>query len=167
MARYKSLNSSGIENLPKENIVKNYKSMTGKDFKAISKVIIICLNFARVNNQIINAWNCICFITKFVNFKKISQIHFRTFHENLNEAVLTIGEIFTILRKSAKLHLCLYIPENIRRHGVCLGYSTEVFESFNKILRKFMSSTNHKNDDEDGSKYFHEYFRTNVYLANG
>jgi len=56
-----------------------------------------------------------------------------------------IGNNFKKLKKSVKLHLGLFLSLNIKRYGTPLGYSTEVFESINKILRKYIQKTNQHN----------------------
>ena len=58
LCRFRCLYLSGIEYLPAGNIVKNSKSMTGKDFKAIRKVIMICLEYVRVSDRIIVVGDC-------------------------------------------------------------------------------------------------------------
>lgn len=69
------------------------------------------------------------------------------------------------IAKSAKLHLLLHLGENIRRHGMPLGYSTEVFESFNKKMRTYVSQTNQKDYSHDAMIYYYQNFRT-LFIEN-
>ena len=163
---YKQLNTSGIEYLPKQNIIAYVQSMTGKDFKAISKVIYNCLQVVEVSNDMLNSWNRICYITKFVNLKSMSDKIFRNFIDNIKTTISGIGTTFPILSTSVKLHLCLHIENNINRHGIPLGYSTEVFESFNKVLREYISNTNQHNFANDALIKFYQSFRADFISRN-
>ena len=169
MKFYKQLNTSEIPYFPRGNVLINSKSLTGKDFKLISQVIIVCLENSlsdfpgkrNLNQQYLNAWNYICYITKFVNLKYISPSNFEKFESIIEKAVDYIGIIIPKLRNSIKLHLCVHLPENIRRHGPPLGYSTEVFESLNKTMRKFICKTNQKKFCNDALKSHYKNFRAN------
>lgn len=158
------LYSSGIDFLAKGNIVAHVKSMVGKDFKSISKIIILCLEYIEVDQRILNAWNYICMITKFVNLPKHSNADLDEFSEKITKAVTDIGNAFPTLKKSVKLHLCLHLESNIKRHGAPLGYSTEVFESFNHHLRGLIDSTNQIDYTNDAIKYYYQSIRAKLFF---
>ena len=140
--------------------------MVGKDFKALSKVVVMCLKFVGVDRKILNAWNHICYITKFVNSKKLSENDLVKFSELINIGVISIGETFDSLKRSVKLHLCLHLEQNIRRHGVPLNYSTECFESINHVMRNFIWSTNQQQYCNDALGYYYKPKRMKFLLDN-
>lgn len=163
---YNQLNMSGITYLPKGNIIRTIHSMTGKDFKAIAKVMYVCLLNVEDSKIYLNAWNYISYVTKFVNLKNITPKLLDNFENFIKPAVEFIGKTFPTLSTSVKLHLCLHIKDNISRHGTPLGYSTEVFESFNKILRAYISRTNQHNYSNDAISKYYESFRANFIHRN-
>ena len=134
---YRCLYTCGIEYLPRGNITMYVKSLVGKDFKAIAKVILACLQFLNLDEATLVAWKWICWIVHFVNQKSITKEALEDFDSKIVNAVRLIGGNFGgSIAKSVKLHLLLHLGQNIRRHGMPLGYSTEVFESFNKKMIK-------------------------------
>jgi hypothetical protein len=66
-----------------------------------------------------------------------------------------------------KLHLLAHLPEDIRRFGPAIRYSTEVFECFNAIFRLCSIYSNHQAPSRDIAYKFASMDRLKHILSGG
>ncbi|KAF9541558.1 hypothetical protein CPC08DRAFT_803425 [Agrocybe pediades] len=67
----------------------------------------------------------------------------------------------------AKLHLLVHLPEDIRRFGPPIRYSTEVYESFNRVFRLCSIYSNHQSPSRDIAFKFASMDRLKHILSGG
>jgi hypothetical protein len=80
---------------------------------------------------------------------------------------ITVSCSPSILLLKAKFHFLLHLPENIRRFGPAIMFSTERFESFNSVFRECSIHSNRQAPSRDIAHTFAHLDRVKHILSGG
>ncbi|KAL0057492.1 hypothetical protein AAF712_015862 [Marasmius tenuissimus] len=143
-------------------LVKYKKSLIGKQFKVLQQLGVFALQDL-VPSKLMDLWKAAGTLGAYIWFPEIHDME-----QYLEDLTVAIGNFFDIwsqfdpsrILTKVKLHILTHLPEDIRRFGPAVLYSTEVFEGRDisrdlagKERSKHMVSGGWWKDGENGSEY--------------
>ncbi|KAF8493146.1 hypothetical protein JB92DRAFT_3234904 [Gautieria morchelliformis] len=140
-ARLSCLNVSGLDpdltRVPGHTYVQYAGSLVGRDFHTIGQVGIFVL-YDMLAPEIMAAWAAMATLLPRVWVATISDMEAHTsLTLAVNHFLATTARWTPRWFNKPKFHLLLHLPEHVRRYGPAILFATEVFQSFNAIIRSW------------------------------
>ncbi|KAJ3282908.1 hypothetical protein HDU79_009556 [Rhizoclosmatium sp. JEL0117] len=157
-----------VTHLHGHSAVQYVKSMNGKDFRTWVQIAPFALSTV-ITEEELEMWTCLSSLTAYLYCSEIS--NFENYIHNLkgclDQFVLAAAKTkyFPVFVKP-KLHLLCHIIYFIETIGPGRLYATEVFESFNKVIRMCIYHTTRLNPSRDVALQFANYMCLN-HIADG
>lgn len=86
----------------------------------------------------------------------------------INQLLDSLGRLEpAIITVKPKLHILLHLPKSIRRFGPAIGFSTELFESFNGVFRLCSIYSNRQSPSRDIAQKFASMGRVKHLVSGG
>ncbi|XP_052080651.1 uncharacterized protein LOC127718640 [Mytilus californianus] len=132
-----------------ENFVKYHKSSQGKDFRSFVQLAPFTVHHAGFSKEIVKLWCLLSEIVQLSNKMKLLESELTRLGDLQYQFNENIYKQFPETLKKQKIHHNLHTEQQIRLHGVPIGYTTETGESWCGIVKHFQSITNHHNANKD------------------
>ncbi|KAL1674251.1 hypothetical protein EV122DRAFT_282209 [Schizophyllum commune] len=145
--RLSSLNVRGLD--PKitalrgNTLVQYCGSLVGRDFRIVSQTVIFAI-YDVLPAEILDAWAALCAIAPLLcqpgtDDKEVYMLHVQHAIEHFLRLTMKWSPRWS---NKPKFHLLLHIVEHIRLFGPPLLFATEVFESYNAVIRAWSVNSN-------------------------
>ncbi|KAJ3282909.1 hypothetical protein HDU79_009557 [Rhizoclosmatium sp. JEL0117] len=157
-----------VTHLHGHSAVQYVKSMNGKDFRTWVQIAPFALSTV-ITEEELEMWTCLSSLTAYLYCSEISNFenYIHNLKGRLDQFVLAAAKTkyFPVFVKP-KLHLLRHIIYFIETIGPGRLYATEVFESFNKVIRMCIYHTTRLNPSRDVALQFANYMCLN-HIADG
>ncbi|KAI5829413.1 hypothetical protein K523DRAFT_385050 [Schizophyllum commune Tattone D] len=153
-ARLASLDIAGLDEaitaLRGHTFVQYSGSLVGRDFRVLSQIAIFAM-YDMLDNDILEAWAALCALVPLVWMPRIDNLE-----EYLHRLQSAIDHFLNCTAKwtprwfnKPKYHLLLHLVEHIRLFGPSVLFATEVFESYNAVIRAWSIFSNRLSPSRD------------------
>ncbi|KAH9920588.1 uncharacterized protein B0H18DRAFT_936500 [Fomitopsis serialis] len=170
-ARLGSLAQSGL-NIP--NIMADYMcryrgSLIGKHFKTLSQVMSFAI-CGLVEQRLLDAWltlgrlTALIWETEITDMREYTNMLQTTIQDLIDHAAVLSPSLLTLKNK---LHILLHLPAAVERFGPALLFSTERYESFNRIFRLCSIHSNRQAPSRDIATAFANQDRCRHMVTGG
>ncbi|KAH9808583.1 hypothetical protein DFH28DRAFT_1197768 [Melampsora americana] len=159
-ARWQSFDAKGL-NIPPiipETLIKYYKSLVGKEYRIIMQAIPFVL-FEEIGKEKRDFWSALIHLASFIFQNEISDID-----QYLIELQNAVDNLLVCLVGSnarwtnkPKFHMLTHLPHSIKWFGPSCLVATEIFESFNAVLRAASIHSNRQAPGRDIADAFNSY----------
>ncbi|KAH9927295.1 uncharacterized protein B0H18DRAFT_907557, partial [Fomitopsis serialis] len=170
-ARLNSLDQSGLDipNIMADYICRYRGSLIGKHFKTISQVIAFAA-VGLVGQKLQDAWHAIGRLVVLIWETEIHDL--KSYTDELRSVIQDVQDSAAALSPSlltlkSKFHILLHLPEHILRFGPALLFSTERYESFNRIFRLCSIHSNRQAPSRDIAVAFANQDRCRHVMTGG
>ncbi|KAJ3715764.1 hypothetical protein C8R42DRAFT_704476 [Lentinula raphanica] len=138
-ARLSCINVDGLgldSNLPGKTLVDYYGSLTGSNFRKISQVAPFVLKDF-VSKDCFETWVALSKLVPLIWQPKITDLdsYIVTLEREIEQFLLYAAKWSIRWFNKPKFHILVHLPAHIRRFGPAMLFATEVFESYNAIIR--------------------------------
>ncbi|KAJ4473242.1 hypothetical protein C8R41DRAFT_968057, partial [Lentinula lateritia] len=127
----------GIESkLAGDTLVNHYGSLTGSDFRKICQVAPFVLE-GFVNNECYQTWLSLSKLVPLIWQPEIKSLdsYIVLLQHEIEQFLLYAAKWSIRWFNKPKFHILVHLPEHIRRFGPAILFATEVFESYNAVIR--------------------------------
>ncbi|XP_063420996.1 uncharacterized protein LOC134706199 isoform X2 [Mytilus trossulus] len=142
-------NWKGFHHKCGEKFIKYHKSSQGKDFRSFVQHAPFTVHHAGFSTEIVKLWCLLSEIVQLSNKLAMQESELSRLGDLQYQFNQLIYQQFPDTLKKQKIHHCLHTEEQIRLHGVPIGYTTETGESWCGIVKHLQSITNHHNANRD------------------
>jgi hypothetical protein len=175
----------GIYKLSGHTLVQYAGSLTGRDFRVLSQVVPFVI-YDLVPKECYETWVSLSTLVPLIWQPTIENINTylvrcmplytsRTaltwFQETLQTAIDDFlncaAKWSTQWFNKPKFHILLHLPEHIRRFGPAILFATEVFESFNAVIRQKCVHSNRQAPSKDAGTSFAKGNRVRHMMSGG
>ncbi|KAG8696511.1 hypothetical protein FRC09_008469 [Ceratobasidium sp. 395] len=150
------LQSADIRGLEVDNIRANYivrykNNLIGRHFKSLMQLTVFQVHDL-VSADVFSLIKAVGNLGAVLWFSEIDNLEL--YLTDLSVLINNVLDAFTKLDPARvidklKLHILTHLPEDIRRHGPAIRYSTEVFECYNGVFRMCSILSNHQAPSRD------------------
>ncbi|KAH9819446.1 hypothetical protein DFH28DRAFT_924804 [Melampsora americana] len=160
IARWASFDTKGLKIPPiiPNTFIQYYKSLVGKEYRVIMQAIPFVL-FEEMSREKRHFWSALISLASLIFQNKISNmdhylIKLRKSVDNFLVCLVGSNARWT---NKPKFHMLTHLPKSIQWYGPCHLVATEIFESFNFVLRKASIHSNHLAPGRDIGNSFNSY----------
>ncbi|KAJ4464148.1 hypothetical protein C8R41DRAFT_739929, partial [Lentinula lateritia] len=137
--RLSSLDVQGLgldSSLQGEVLVNHYGSLTGSDFRKISQAAPFVLK-GFVVDDCYQTWVALSKLVPLIWQPKIVNLnsYIELLQQEIEQFLLYAAKWSIRWFNKPKFHILVHLPEHIRRFGPAMLFATEVFESYNAVIR--------------------------------
>ncbi|KAJ3829433.1 hypothetical protein F5880DRAFT_396644 [Lentinula raphanica] len=170
-ARLSCINVDGLgldSNLPGKTLVDYYGSLTGSDFRKISQVAPFVLKDF-VSKDCFETWVALSKLVPLIWQPKITDLdsYIVTLEREIEQFLLYAAKWSIRWFNKPKFHILVHLPAHIRRFGPAMLFATEVFESYNAIIRAKSIHSNRLAPSRDIALAFAKQNRIRHMLSGG
>ncbi|KAF9521533.1 hypothetical protein CPB83DRAFT_865442 [Crepidotus variabilis] len=133
----------GVAALRGSTLVQYAGSLVGRDFKVIEQVAIFAL-YDLLDPNIIATWAALSALVPLIWQPKIENLehYINKLEAAINHFLDCVARWTPQWFNKQKFHLLLHLPKHIRRFGPAILFATEIYESFNAIIRAWSIHSN-------------------------
>ncbi|KAJ3912202.1 hypothetical protein F5877DRAFT_93625 [Lentinula edodes] len=137
--RLSSLDISGLgieSKLAGNTLVNHYGSLTGSDFRKISQVAPFVLK-GFVSDECYQTWLSLSKLIPLIWQPEIKSLdsYIALLQHEIEQFLLYAAKWSIRWFNKPKFHILVHLPDHIRRFGPAILFATEVFESYNAVIR--------------------------------
>ncbi|KAF9076936.1 hypothetical protein BDP27DRAFT_1209356 [Rhodocollybia butyracea] len=170
-ARLSSFDVEGLglqSKLAGDTLVEHYGSLTGSDFRKICQVAPFVLK-EFVNKECYETWVVLSKLIPLIWQPEIENLdtYLISLKHGIDQFLLHTAKWSTRWFNKPKFHILVHLPEHIRRFGPAMLFATEVFESFNAIIRAKSVHSNRLAPSRDIAWAFAKHNRIRHMLSGG
>ncbi|EFI26599.1 hypothetical protein CC1G_15371 [Coprinopsis cinerea okayama7 len=170
--RLSSLDLSGLDpaasSLRGQTLVQYAGSLVGRDFQLIQQVAIFAL-YDLLDERILSTWAALSALIPYLWQPQIDDLE--AYLIDLQDAIDHFLECTAHWTprwfNKPKFHLLLHLPAHIRRFGPAILFATEVFESFNAVIRAWSIHSNRLAPSRDIAMHAAHLARIRHFLSGG
>ncbi|KAJ3897384.1 hypothetical protein F5879DRAFT_996133 [Lentinula edodes] len=117
-------------------LVNHYGSLTGSDFRKISQVAPFVLK-GFVADECYQTWVALSKLVPLIWQPEIVDLnsYIKLLEDEIEQFLLHAAKWSIRWFNKPKFHILVHLPEHIRRFGPAMLFATEVFESYNAVIR--------------------------------
>ncbi|THH26571.1 hypothetical protein EUX98_g7617 [Antrodiella citrinella] len=158
----------GISPLAGQTLVQYAGSLTGRDFRAIAQAAPFVL-YDLVSQDCFSTWVALSKLIPLIWQPEIRDVeaHIALLEKEINHFLLCAARWTVRWFNKPKFHLLLHLPDHIRRFGPAIIFATEVFESFNAVIRAKSIHSNRQAPSRDIARAFAQGNRIRHLLSGG
>ncbi|KAG8939542.1 hypothetical protein FRC04_006242 [Tulasnella sp. 424] len=169
--RLSSFYVSGL-NIPRlsgKTLVQYAKSLTGRDFRAISQVAPFVLADLGLPEECLASWQALSALVPLVWQPAIAnkEEHIAQLTAAIDRLLISTARWTPHWFNKPKFHLILHLPDHILDFGPAGIFATEAFESFNGIIRSKSVHSNHQAPSRDIARAFAQESRVRHLMSGG
>ncbi|KAJ3832688.1 hypothetical protein F5878DRAFT_495781, partial [Lentinula raphanica] len=170
-ARLSCINVDGLgldSSLPGKTLVDYYGSLTGSDFRKISQVAPFVLKDF-VSKECFETWIALSKLVPLIWQPEIKDLdsYIVTLEHEIEQFLLYAAKWSVRWFNKPKFHILVHLPAHIRRFGPAMLFATEVFESYNAIIRAKSIHSNRLAPSRDIALAFAKQNRIRHMLSGG
>ncbi|KAJ3714464.1 hypothetical protein C8R42DRAFT_726467 [Lentinula raphanica] len=154
--------------LPGKTLVDYYGSLTGSDFRKISQVAPFVLKDF-VSKDCFETWIALSKLVPLIWQPEIKDLesYIVTLEHEIEQFLLYAAKWSVRWFNKPKFHILVHLPAHIRRFGPAMLFATEVFESYNAIIRAKSIHSNRLAPSRDIALAFAKQNRIRHMLSGG
>ncbi|KAJ4465765.1 hypothetical protein C8J55DRAFT_405138, partial [Lentinula edodes] len=159
----------GIESkLAGDTLVNHYGSLTGSDFRKICQVAPFVLK-GFVNNECYQTWLSLSKLVPLIWQPEIKSLdaYITLLQHEIEQFLLYAAKWSIRWFNKPKFHILVHLPDHIRRFGPAILFATEVFESYNAVIRAKSIHSNRLAPSRDIAWAFSKQNRIRHMLSGG
>ncbi|TFK20048.1 hypothetical protein FA15DRAFT_600415 [Coprinopsis marcescibilis] len=147
-----SIDGLSLDSLRSQYYVKYKNSLIGKHFKAIQQLAIFCLDSSLCSQELFSLWKATGELGALMWFTEITEM--KEYLADLEIAIANTLDLWAVcdpnrILTKFKLHALTHLPDDVKRFGPAILFSTEVFECWNAIFRLCSILSNHLSPSHD------------------
>ncbi|KAL1722272.1 hypothetical protein EV715DRAFT_193061, partial [Schizophyllum commune] len=153
-ARLASLDIAGLDDaitaLRGHTFVQYSGSLVGRDFRILSQIAIFGL-YDMLDKDILEAWAALCALVPLVWMPRIDNlgIYLKRLQSAIDHFLNCTAKWTPRWFNKPKYHLLLHLVEHVRLFGPSVLFATEVFESYNAVIRAWSIFSNRLSPSRD------------------
>ncbi|KAJ3884626.1 hypothetical protein GG344DRAFT_60313, partial [Lentinula edodes] len=169
--RLSSLDITGLgidSKLAGDTLVNHYGSLTGSDFRKICQVAPFVLK-GLVNNECYQTWLSLSKLIPLIWQPEIKSLdsYITLLQHEIEQFLLYAAKWNIRWFNKPKFHILVHLPDHIRRFGPAILFATEVFESYNAVIRAKSIHSNRLAPSRDIAWAFAKQNRIRHMLSGG
>ncbi|KIO19575.1 hypothetical protein M407DRAFT_82625, partial [Tulasnella calospora MUT 4182] len=158
-----------IPRLSGKTLVQYAKSLTGRDFRAISQVAPFVLTDLGLPEECLASWRALSALVPLVWQPAISnkQEYITDLRAAIDRLLISTACWTPRWFNKPKFHLILHLPDHILDFGPAGIFATEAFESFNAVIRSKSVHSNRQAPSRDIARAFAQESRVRHLMSGG